>query len=161
MCCRQLFPIKRNTGTCWIWGMVEEWGWRDWTWESFPSYLGLQKHVRPTVARSPYTTNFIDFRVNSLIYLFSADSLKVSKAQRMVAINCIRYSIQFIRNNIQFIRNNIQFSHNLLHTWWIFIRFNIWKSEGCVPSPTQTSLCGTSACCWRFCLLAVICLHFQ
>ena len=33
--------------------------------------------------------------------------------------------------------------------------------EGCFPSPTPTSLCGNSSCCWRFCLLAVICFHFH
>jgi hypothetical protein len=48
--------------------MVGEWGWRDWTGESFPSCLGVQKHLRPTVTKSTYSTNFIDFRVNSLIY---------------------------------------------------------------------------------------------
>jgi hypothetical protein len=59
--------------------MVLEWGWKDWTGERFPSYLGVKKHVRQTVARSEYTMNFIDLRVNSLIYLFSTDSLKVRK----------------------------------------------------------------------------------
>jgi hypothetical protein len=62
--------------------MVGEWGWRNWRGESFPSYLGVKKNVRPAVARSADTMNFIDFRVNSIIYLFFTDSLKVRKRKQ-------------------------------------------------------------------------------
>ena len=50
-------PASRNTGTYRIWGMVLDWGWRDWTGEFYP-----------------YTMSFMDFTVNSFMYLFSTDS---------------------------------------------------------------------------------------
>jgi hypothetical protein len=57
-------------------------GWRNWRGKSFPSYLGVKKNVLPTVVRSADTMNFIDFRANSIIYLFSSDSLKVRKSKQ-------------------------------------------------------------------------------
>ena len=47
----------------------------------FLSYLGVKKHVRQTVVRSAFTMNFIDFRVNSLIYLFGNYILKSRKSK--------------------------------------------------------------------------------
>jgi len=58
---------------------VGEWGSRDWTEESFPLYLVVNKHLRQTVVGSAYTASFIEFRVNPIIYLFSTVSLKVKK----------------------------------------------------------------------------------
>jgi hypothetical protein len=49
--------------------------------ENFPSYLGVKENVRTTVASSAYTVSFIDCRVNSVIYLFSTDSLRVRKSK--------------------------------------------------------------------------------
>ena len=46
-------PASRNTGTYSILGMVLDWGWRDWTGEWYP-----------------YIMSFIEFTVNSFIYLF-------------------------------------------------------------------------------------------
>jgi hypothetical protein len=62
--------------------MVGEWRWRDWRGKRFSSYLGVEKNVCPSITRSAGTMNFIDFRVNSRIYLFFTDRLKVRKRKQ-------------------------------------------------------------------------------